>query len=121
MTDIIDELTRTLESGFGSWSSLLLVLVLVVAFVLVYLFWRTGNQNYQKRTMQAQPFLAGNALSSLEEGHVPADNLFWGFRHALRNYYEVVEKVHTGSLNDYAAWFVLVLAFMLIVITIGGA
>ena len=121
MTNIIEKLTEGLKSGFGAWSSLVLVLVFLVAFLLVYIIWKKGNQSYQKRTMQVQPFLSGNALEDPEDGHVPADNLFWGFKHALRDYYKLAEEAHTGSLNDYAAWFVVVFAIMLIAITLGGA
>ena len=121
MAGLIEDITRTLRTGVGAWSSLIFIVVLVVAFLMAYVFWKRGNQNYQKRTMQVQPFLSGNALPDPEEAHLGADNLLWGFTHALRNYYDVMEKGHTGSLNDYAAWFVLVFAFLLIVVTVGGA
>ena len=121
MASIIEDLTRTLRTGVGAWSSLLLVVVLGVAFIIAYVLWKRGTKSYQKRTMQVQPFLSGNSLAEPDEGHVGADNLLWGFTHALRNYYDMMEKGHTGSLNDYAAWFVLVFAFILIVITVGGA
>ncbi|HID71987.1 MAG TPA: hydrogenase [Thermoplasmata archaeon] len=121
MEDFLKELASSLKSGFGFWNPLLILLAFGVALLIVYYFWRTGNQSYQRRTMQTQPFFSGNALPDPVKGHVPADNLFWGFKHALRGYYQLAERAHNGLLNDYAAWFVVVFAFILIAITMGGA
>ena len=118
--EFFNALITTLKTGAGYWSSLLLLVVMALCFLLAFWVRKQGNHDYHKRTMQTQPFISGNALSNPEDGHIGADNLFWGFTHALRHYYELAEAAHTGRVNDYAGWFVLVLAFLMIII-VGGA
>ncbi|PJB21233.1 MAG: hydrogenase, partial [Euryarchaeota archaeon CG_4_9_14_3_um_filter_38_12] len=66
-----------------------------------------------------KPFLSGNPEPEKENVHIRAGNLFWGFTEALKDYYTPAVKEHTGIVNDYVYWFVIVLAVLFIIIGVG--
>lgn len=50
---------------------------------------------------------------------VGGSDLFWGFKHNWRHYFDFMHRLHSGVVNDYALWAVVALAlamlYMLIV------
>ncbi len=112
---------ETLESTFGFWNAIVLVIVFAIAMFLAYLIYRKGNATFQEGTLQVEPFMSGNAIEDSEAAHIPADNIYWGYLELFRNYYKHLEEAHTGNINDYLHWFIVVLAIIFIVVTIGGA
>ena len=52
--------------------------------------------------------------------HVGGSDLFWGFKHDLRGYFNVLQAQHSGKVNDYALWVLtgaaFVVAFMFVFI-----
>ncbi len=118
--EFFEDLVEPLWSQVGFWSSFAFLFVFLLAGGIAYLIWNKHNLKPSMKELKTDltlPFVSGNAIDP--EAHVGGDNLFWGFTQALKLYYDPVEKAHTGSLNDYAAWFIFVLAIMLIVI-VGG-
>jgi len=106
----------TLETTSGYWNAIIFVIVFVVIALIVYIIKSTGEKAYKKNTEQTKPFLSGNPEPEKEKVHVRADNLFWGFTEALKEYYKPAVKEHTGIVNDYVHWFVIVLAVLFIII-----
>ena len=62
-------------------------------------------------------FFGGEAS---EYSQVGGSDLFWGFKHNWRHYFDFMHDLHSGIVNDYALWAVVALAlamlFMLIVL-----
>jgi len=113
--DLID--FGTLETGYGVWNALYWLLSLCVLFLIVYFIYWRGEKTVKTSQDQGRPFLAGS-ITSKEKTHVRASNVYWGFTEALKGYYVPSQKGHTGNVNDYISWFILVLA--VIMILIGG-
>lgn len=44
--------------------------------------------------------------------HVGGHDLFWGLKHELKGYFEVIHKAHSGIVNDYVLWVVSCLAIV---------
>lgn len=105
-----------LETGSGYWNTLIWVVTALIIGVCVLWLRNRGESRYNKDTDQAKPFLSGNPEVSKEDSHVGASHLYWGFTEALKNYYEPLVKMHTGSINDYSGWIVLVMAIIFIII-----
>ncbi len=104
----------------GMWNPLIWVFVSLIIFLIAYLIWSRGESRYKKGTEQTLPFLSGYAPESAEGTHVRAGNIYWGFVTALKGYYKVLRKIHTGNVNDYVGWYVGILAIMLLIYLLWG-
>jgi hypothetical protein len=95
-----------LRTGSGFWSALVWVAATLGLFLIVWFFYRVGEAGYKKGTEQTDPFLSGNPPASGER--VTASHIYWGFIEALKGYYQPLVRAHSGVVNDYLAWVILV-------------
>ncbi|MFW6040448.1 MAG: hydrogenase [Thermoplasmatota archaeon] len=101
----------------GIWSPIAFILVIIITSIVAYLLYKMGNPTYKKTKHKGEPFISGNKPpEDVKSIHVSADNLFWGFTNALKNYFEPLIAGHTGKVNDYMYWVVVTLAVVLIYI-----
>jgi len=110
------DLTAPLLTGYGIWAPVAWLAAFVVAVIVVYLLWKTGESSYKKGTELERPYLSGNAEPEKGAVHIRASNLYWGFLQALKGYYDVLVPIHTGVLTDYMIWFVAVTALLLVIV-----
>ncbi len=97
------------------WSPILFIIVGLLVTLIAYLFYKLGNSEYRKTRYKGDPFISGNRPPKDLQGiHVGGDNLYWGFTHALKKFFEPLVKGHTGIVNDYVYWFVVTLAVVLV-------
>ncbi len=97
------------------WIPLLLVAVFFVFMVVFHVWGRKFFRNdYNENSDQVKPYNSGN----LDEVNysVKSSNLYWGFKKSMDRYFDIMKKFHDGDLNNYAKWFVIVVAacFLLI-------
>ena len=45
---------------------------------------------------------------------VGGGDLFWGFKHNWRHYFDFMHDLHSGIVNDYALWAVVALALAIV-------
>ena len=45
---------------------------------------------------------------------VGGGDLFWGFKHNWRHYFDFMHNLHSGIVNDYALWAVVALALAIV-------
>ena len=45
---------------------------------------------------------------------VGGDDLFWGFKHNWKGYFNFMHDMHSGIVNDYALWAVVALALAIV-------
>jgi len=109
-----------LETGSGFWSAIIwILLVLVIGGIVIYLR-NKGEDSYKKNTEQDKPFISGNPEESKESSHLSASHIYWGFTEALKGYYDPLVKMHTGHINDYSGWIIVLTVIILIVIGVNG-
>jgi len=109
-----------LETGSGFWSAIIWVIVVLVIGGIVYYIRNKGEKSYKKNTEQDKPFISGNPELSKEGSHISASHIFWGFTEALKDYYAPLVKTHTGNINDYASWIVILMVIILIIVGVNG-
>ncbi|MHC2995120.1 MAG: hydrogenase [Candidatus Atribacteria bacterium] len=109
-----------LETGSGFWSAIIWVIVVLVIGGIVYYIRNKGEESYKKNTEQDKPFISGNPELSKEGSHISANHIYWGFTEALKNYYTPLVKTHTGNINDYAGWIVILMVIILIIVGVNG-
>ena len=116
MLEQLEQLLKSLTTDSGFWNPLVWGLVLVIAFLIVYILRGYGKKEYKKETEQTKVFLSGNPEFEKEKMHVKASNVYWGFMESLKWLYGVLEKMHTGNVNDYILWFVIIMGIFFIIL-----
>jgi len=111
-----DLLIKTFTTGSGFWNPLVWLLIIAIAYLIVYVIRSQGQTKYKKDTEQTKPFLSGNPEVEKEKMHVKASNLYWGFMESLRGIYGSLNKMHTGNVSDYVMWFIVIMGVFLVVI-----
>ncbi|KAA0002873.1 MAG: hydrogenase [Thermoplasmata archaeon] len=105
----------TLHTYGGYWSPIVWIIAFIVAFLIAYILWGMGEKKYKKGE-QAKPFISGTEEPPKGEVHVRGGNVYWGFTEALKGYYNLMKKMHTGIINDYVLWFIGIAAILFVVI-----
>ncbi|MCK4492221.1 MAG: hypothetical protein KAU03_06330 [Candidatus Altiarchaeales archaeon] len=106
-----------LETGVGFWNPVVFLAGFLILLLISYLIWSIGEKGYGKG-VQREAFFSGG----LPPGErIQAKNLYWGFMEALKGYYGWAINLHTGIVNDYVAWFIALMAIILILINLWGA
>jgi len=104
----------TLSTGSGTWNPLLWLLAFVVGLAVAVLIRSRGRKDCRKGD-GLKPFISGNEEPENAGGHIPASNMYWGFLESMRAYYLRLVPLHTGVLTDYVAWFLGILALMIVI------
>ncbi|MCS7240492.1 MAG: hydrogenase [Candidatus Bipolaricaulota bacterium] len=109
------EETIKIFTGHGHWSPLIWVAAALGTFSVALLLWLLGRREHKRGTDQEIPFLSGERM---EEPRVSALHLYWGFAEALKPILTRLKTWHSGVVNDYAGWFLLILAvvFLLVIV-----
>jgi len=103
-----------LETGVGSWDPAVFLAGFLILLLLSHLIWSRGDASYSKG-VQEEAFFSGE----LPPGDgIAAKNMYWGFTEALKKYYSWAINLHTGIVNDYIAWFIALMAIILVLTTI---
>ncbi|MBC7128559.1 MAG: hydrogenase [Thermoplasmatales archaeon] len=95
-----------------AWQPIIWIISFVVIAIVAYIIRASGKADY-KGGEQEKPFLSGNEAPK-EEMHIGGSNIYWGFLHSLEGYYNSMKKMHSGIINDYVSWFVLITAIIFI-------
>ena len=53
-----------------------------------------------------------------EYSQVGGSDLFWGFKHNWRHYFDFMHNLHSGVVNDYALWAMVALALAIVFVQI---
>ncbi len=107
--------TIRIVTGQGYWSALIWVAAALGVLVLAFGVWGRGRREYKRGTEQELPFVSGERM---ENPHVGALHLYWGLTEALRPLLERLRNWHSGVVNDYAGWFVVILGVILLLLLV---
>ena len=119
--EIIDQLIETLQTGSGFWSPIIWILIIMIAFLLIYVIRSFGKKQYKEKTGQTQVFLSGNPEYEKEQMRIKSSNVYWGFTEAMKWVYDVLRKMHNGNASDYVLWFVIVMSILSVILFLVGA
>jgi len=105
-----------LITGYGFWNPLVWIVVMAAALLFAWLIWRCGEADYDKGTEQTKPYLSGNDEPEKGAVHIRGGNMYWGFTHALKGYYDKLVPLHSGVVNDYLSWFLIGVIVIFVVV-----
>lgn len=103
-----------LETGTGFWNPLLGLCFFLIIVLFVYFLRFLGEKGYKEKTEQDLPFFSGNLAP---RNSLRVHKIYWGFFESLKGYHYAVKALHTGIINDYIYWFVLVAVILLTILT----
>ena len=101
----------------GVWEPISWLLILCIALLSVTIVAVASKyDNVSQRSGDAvdskyELFYGGEAQ---EFSQVGGGDLFWGFKHNWHGYFDVMHRLHSGVVNDYALWAVVDLALVLL-------
>lgn len=95
-----------------SWLLILCIALLAITIVAV----ASKYDNVSQRSGEVvdtkyELFYGGEAQ---EFSQVGGGDLFWGFKHNWRGYFDFMYRLHSGVVNDYALWAVVDLALVML-------
>ncbi len=106
----------SLFTGFGFWDFGSWLLFFAIAGALTTWLRLQGRHDYKKGTEQDSIYFSGNDLPDAADITVPASSSYWGFRTALKPYYDKLLAFHAGDITAYIGWFVVTTAVLLVLI-----
>ena len=101
----------------GVWEPISWLLILCIALLSVTIvavaskYDRVSQCSGEAVDSKYELFYGGEAQ---EFSQVGGGDLFWGFKHNWRGYFDVMHRLHSGVVNDYALWAVVDLALVLL-------
>jgi len=102
----------------GVWapvSWLLILCIMLLAITIVALAGKYDRVSVHERgenvPMKYQMFYGGEENCFSQVG---GDDLFWGFKHNWKGYFNFMHNMHSGIVNDYALWAVVALAIVIV-------
>ena len=99
----------------GAWDPVSWLLVLCIALLAITIVAVAGKYDNVSRCRLStgedkyQLFYGGEKQELSQMG---GDDLFWGFKHNWRGYFNYMHRLHSGIVNDYALWAVVDLALV---------
>lgn len=95
-----------------SWLLILCIALLAITIVAV----ASKYDNVSQRSGETldtkyELFYGGEAQAFSQVG---GGDLFWGFKHNWRGYFDIMHRLHSGVVNDYALWAVVDLALVML-------
>ncbi len=99
---------------FSYWNPMVWLVLFVVVLLAVFIviiteksaFGAVLHENDDDKPVDGKyATFFGGELNT--HSHVGGSDLFWGFKHDLRGYFNVLQGQHSGIVNDYALWVVV--------------
>ena len=100
----------------GVWAPVSWLLILCIALLAITIVALAGkydsvsaHKGGENVPMKYQMFYGGEENCFSQVG---GDDLFWGFKHNWKGYFDFMHNMHSGIVNDYALWAVVALAIV---------
>ena len=101
----------------GVWEPINWLLILCIALLGVTIVAVAGKYDHVSETTSENVETKYQLFYGGEENvysQVGGGDLFWGFKHNWRHYFDFMHKLHSGVVNDYALWAVVALALAIV-------
>jgi len=115
MLEWIEPFIKTVSTGSGFWNPIIWGIAFILVVLVIYIIRGFGKTAYNSKTEQTKSFLSGNPEYEKEKMHIPAENIYWGFSEALKSFYKIFDRMHTGNTSDYVLWFVIIMGIFFII------
>ena len=103
----------------GTWDPINWVRLFIMVLIAFLIFSLLGNGAKGRRLEPTEDNVDGKFATfyggeKSEHSMVGGGDLFWGLKHNFRHYFNVMDKAHSGIVNDYALWTVCAAALFIV-------
>ncbi|MBQ9388013.1 MAG: hypothetical protein IJU01_05065 [Lachnospiraceae bacterium] len=114
----IENITIHAETGFEYWEPVIWLVLFVTVLLAVFIVTLIGRRDRGKVLSTKEEadgkyatFFSGEKSS---HSHVAGSDLFWGFKRNWKGYFNVMQKFHSGNVNDYSLMAVCCCALVIV-------
>lgn len=93
--------------GYYAPISLLLIFSIVVLAILLLTF----QKKMMRRSVDSNVFLGGEVM---KYENMKAEDVFYGFKHSVKPYFDKITNMHSGNVNDYSLWVIICYVVLMI-------
>jgi len=110
LTGVAGDTSRnlTLFTGEGAWNTIVFLGAVLMAVIVALILHSRGQKGTVPKGEGKKPYLWGNPTEI--DGRpivVPGSNVYWGFTQALKKYFDPMDRLHSGLINEYVFWLIL--------------
>ena len=99
-----------------SWLLLLCIALLAITIAALSARYDCVSENKGEAVEAKYDLFFGGEESTYSQ--VGGGDLFWGFKHNWRHYFDFMHRLHSGVVNDYALWAAVALGLAIVFIQI---
>ena len=101
------------------WNPVLWLTLLVIVLLGVFIVILAGEGDRGKQLSTKEPITDGKFATFFSgehqlASHMGGSDLFWGFKHDMKPYFEFIEEKHSGILTDYTLWMIVAMAVIVV-------
>ena len=105
---------------FSYWDPVVWLILFVVVLAAVFIVMLTGKPSRGRVLKNTEEEVDGKYATFFGgeksiRSHVSGSDLFWGFKYDWKNYFSVIQNMHSGVVNDYNLWIVSATALIALV------
>lgn len=105
---------------FSYWDPVVWLILFVVVLAAVFIVMLTGKPSRGRVLKNTEEEVDGKYATFFGgeksiHSHVSGSDLFWGFKYDWKNYFSVIQNMHSGVVNDYNLWIVSATALIALV------
>ena len=94
-----------------AWLCLMLIVLLAITIVAVAGKYDRVSEQLECVDTKYDTFFGGEKSVYSQVG---GEDMFWGFKHNWKRYFNFMHELHSGIVNDYALWAVIALAVTIV-------
>lgn len=115
----MDAISDIFKQNIGVFWYPFILLLILLFLMLIFHIWgkKYFRSDYNKNTDQIKPYNSGN-LDEVDY-NIKSSNLYWGFRKSIQPYFDKMEALHNGDLNDYIKWYVIFIGVCFLLLGFG--
>ena len=95
------------------WQPKIALISAFLIFLVIYLFYLSGEKEYKKGTSQTIPYFSGIEPSK----YIKSENIYWGFFKDFEKLYRFLLNIQRENANDYVFLFIGGLIIFLIILS----
>jgi multicomponent Na+:H+ antiporter subunit D len=111
---MIPDMTRAMSGYWSPINWMILFVVLLIGFIVLASLGIRSHTTDMEMDVNNTKYDTFTGGEKEQYSHPSGNDLFWGLRHQLSGYFNVIHDAHSGIVNDYVLWVVACLALMTI-------
>ncbi len=115
----VKDAVATAVQHMSYWNPVLWLTLLVIVMLGVFIVILSGDSERGPVLKTKEPVADGKYATffsgeKYRHSHMGGSDLFWGFKHDMKPYFDFIEEKHSGVLTDYTLWTIVAMAVIVV-------